>query len=270
MHAVELAVPRHDARPRIGVDEEAREEASDRNAFDRVDARVRVPAALHDLRSGLLVHLPAHRLDRAGDDMEEIGAAVRDGRHQQNRAAGEGDDPEPARQQRRRHHRRDGREQQRDFSAHQLQQHADGHRAKRRAEQIGEIERAGARPVEIENHRQRDAAEEERHERRHEIQRQPLQLEWKLDQDPEARGNRDAVEHREHGRLFDRRRPRLLQQMHGQAAEAPAEQRHRDRDEGEVIPDRRRIDACQADFEDKSRQRDKKNRSANEHEGYKL
>ncbi len=82
--AVELSVPRHDARPRVGVDVEAREKLRRIDAFDRVDARVRVPAALRDARARVLVHLPAHRLDGAGDDVKQSGPAVRqrrDGQH---------------------------------------------------------------------------------------------------------------------------------------------------------------------------------------------
>src|SRR5437764_1130863 len=71
-------------------------------------------------------------------------------------------------------------------------------------------------------------------------------------------------------RLLERGRPALLQQMDREAAEPPAEQRHRNRDECEVIPDGGRINACQADFEDESGQRDQKDRGTSEHWGYKL
>ena len=267
--AVERAVPRHDARPRVGVDVEPREKLR-RDAFDGVDARVRVPPALHDARAGVLVHLAAHRLDRAGDDVKHTRPAVGGREEEHHRGQHRRGHAQAARQQHRRDHRRDRGQEQRHFPADQLQQQRDGHGAQRGAEEIGEVERAGARAIQIEDHRQRHAAQEERHQRRDEIQRQARQLEGILDQHPEAAGNREAVEQREHRGLLERRRPRFLQQMDGQAAEAPAEQRHRDRDEREVIPDRRRIDARQADFEDKSREGDEEDRAASEHEGTKL
>src|SRR5437899_1634514 len=53
--AVEPAVPRHDARPCVGVDVKPRDELR-RDALDGVDARVRVPSGLDDARAWVLVH----------------------------------------------------------------------------------------------------------------------------------------------------------------------------------------------------------------------
>jgi hypothetical protein len=50
-----------------------------------------------------------------------------------------------------------------------------------------------------------------------------------------------------------------------EAAKSPAEQSHRDRNEGEVVPDCRRINARQADLENQARKSNQEDSEMNEH-----
>jgi hypothetical protein len=54
--------------------------------------------------------------------------------------------------------------------------------------------------------------------------------------------------------------------MQPEAAETPAEQRHRHGDEGKVVPDGRRVDARQRHFEDQTGQCDEKDAEMKQHE----
>src|SRR6185503_3228777 len=67
-HALNSSVPIMNSRPRIRIDIEPRKTI--RQAFDTVDARIGVPARLHDMRAGSRVHLIAHRLGSARFDTE--------------------------------------------------------------------------------------------------------------------------------------------------------------------------------------------------------
>ena len=56
-----------------------------------------------------------------------------------------------------------------------------------------------------------------------------------------------------------------FEEMQDETAKAPAEQSHRHDDEGEVVPDRRRVDAGEADLEDESGKGDEKNAEMDGH-----
>ncbi|OYW00720.1 MAG: hypothetical protein B7X11_04370, partial [Acidobacteria bacterium 37-65-4] len=153
-----------------------------------------------------------------------------------------------------------------EHSLRPLLQH-DGQRAERRAGEVGEIQRARLRAVEVEDHRQRHARQQERHQRRQKIQRQPRDLKGKPDQHPQRRRNRERVEHGEDRGPFGRRGHPPLQQMDAHAPQAPPKQRDRDCDKREVVPDGGGVNTGQANFKDETGEGNQEDRGALTHAG---
>ena len=82
---------------------------------------------------------------------------------------------------------------------------------------------------------------------------------------PQRERDRDAVEQGELRRALARQREPPAQQVEREAAETPAEQRDRDRDERVVVPDRRREDAGEPDLEHQAGQRDEEDSQVETH-----
>ena len=197
-HAVEVAVPFEDARPGVGVDVQPRE-IRRRKPFDGVDARVCVPTGLRDARRRELVHLPAHGFERAGGDAEEARGLV-----------GDREDGDQDRRRRRRRPRIGVRTDRQAAATNgasaatstavsppsPCSSHVTIKRAERGAEQIGEVQRAAAIAPEVEHHRERDPGDEERHERRDEVERQPFEREREAHDQAQTGRNRQAIHDR--------------------------------------------------------------------------
>ena len=264
-HARDVPVPLEDVRPGVGVDVEARE-VGRLEAGHGVDARVGVPAGERDLRARGRRHVAVEPLRGGAADLEEARLLVDADRDEDEERRHHGGDAQARGEEGGRREGRDRDGEDGGLAAEPGEEERHGESAEGRSEEVGEVEPARDLASHGEEHRERDPGEEEGDERDAEVEGEPVRVEGHPYDEPEGQRDRKPVEEGEEGRTVAREGHPATQEVEREAAESPAEQRHRNGDEREVVPDRGREDARQPDLEHEAGERDEEDAEIEAHE----
>ena len=262
--ARDVAVPLEDVRPGVGVDVEAGE-VGRLEAGHGVDARVGVPAGEGDLRARGRRHVAVEALRGGAADLEEARLLVDADRDEDEERRHRGGDAEARGEEGGRREGRDRDGEDGVLAAEPGEEERHRESAEGRPEEVGEVEPARDLAPHREEHRERHPGEEEGDERDAEVEGQAVGVEGQPHDEPEGERDREPVEEGEEGRTLPREGHPAAQEVEREAAEPPAEKRHGDGDEGEVVPDRRREDARQPDLEHEAGESDEEDAEIEAH-----